>query len=117
MIRYLVLDTQSAEPPIRQVQTHFFTQAPLRTYAVAITNQQHPYHQLRINRGTPCIAVERRQMLTQFAQVEHAVYLAQQVVLRSMIFEIEAVKELTLLSRTFSHHRDVPLHPSSRSDH
>jgi hypothetical protein len=49
VIGNLVLEPKAAEPAIRQVQMHFLAQPALRTDAKAVTDQQHPNHELRID--------------------------------------------------------------------
>ena len=53
-----VFQTQPAEPAIGQVQVHLFAQSPLGTNAIAVADDQHAHHQLRVNRGTPDGAIE-----------------------------------------------------------
>ena len=52
---------------------HFLAQAPLRANAEAVPDDQHPDHELRIDRGAPGVAIELRQVPAQLAQIEHAV--------------------------------------------
>ena len=44
VIGYFILQAQSAESAIGQVQMHLFAQSPLRTDAIAVANDQHPHH-------------------------------------------------------------------------
>ncbi len=89
MVRHRILQTQATEPAIRQIEVDFFAEPTLGTNAKAVTHDQHPYHQLRINRRTPCVAVERRQMAAQFPKIEATINPAQQVIGRNVIVEIE----------------------------
>ncbi len=41
---------------------HFLAQAPFGPDAEAVADEQHPDHQLRIDRGPTHLAVERTQM-------------------------------------------------------
>src|SRR5262245_3843260 len=68
VIGYRVLKTQSAEPAISQVQLDLFAQLPLGADPVAITNDKHPDHQLRINRWPPELAVERLKLAAKIRQ-------------------------------------------------
>jgi hypothetical protein len=52
---------------------HLLAQAPLRADVQAAANQEHADHQLGIDRGPSCCAVEASQMLTQFRAVDKAV--------------------------------------------
>jgi hypothetical protein len=51
MMRNLVLEIELAEPAVSEVQRHFLAQSALMTNTVAVTHQQHPDHQLGIDRG------------------------------------------------------------------
>jgi hypothetical protein len=61
VIRHLAVEPQPAEPAIGQVQMYFLAQAPLRAYAHAIAHDQHPHHQLGIDRRTTDATVKRLQ--------------------------------------------------------
>jgi hypothetical protein len=67
------LEAQSAKPAVREIEVHLLAKPPLRPDAVAIANEQHADHQLGINRGPPSMAVERRELVTQAAQIESGV--------------------------------------------
>jgi hypothetical protein len=64
MIRDLVFYAQPAEPTIRQVQLHLFTQASFRTDTKTVTDDQHAHHQLRIDRRAAGMAIERCEVVT-----------------------------------------------------
>jgi hypothetical protein len=53
---------------------HLFAEAPLRSYAEAVADDEHTDHQLRINRRTTGVAIATREMLAQFTQVEKLIY-------------------------------------------
>ena len=65
MIRCLVFNAQPAEPTIREIQLDLFTQSPLRADTLAVTDNQHPEHQLRFDRWSSGMTVERLQRLAQ----------------------------------------------------
>ena len=67
----------------------FLAQPALGPDAEAVTHDQHPHHQLRINRGPPGVAVERCEVLAQLTQVEKRSIAAQQVIGGNVIVEIE----------------------------
>ena len=50
MVGHLVVEIEPAEPSIGQVQLDFLAQPPLEADAVAVAHDQHPDHQLGINR-------------------------------------------------------------------
>ena len=53
---------EPTEPPICQVQMNLFAQPPFRPDPQALSDQQHPDHQFRIDRWPSRRTVERRQM-------------------------------------------------------
>ncbi|KAF4558096.1 hypothetical protein HBJ16_004328 [Pseudomonas sp. CES] len=61
--------------------------------AVAVANDQHAHHQLRINRRAPDGAVEIGQMGAQVAEVQALINAAQEVLGRDVLFQIERVKQ------------------------
>jgi hypothetical protein len=67
MVRHRVLQAESTEPAIGQIEMDLFAQSALGTNAKAVTDDQHPYHQLWIDRRPPGVTVERREVLPQFA--------------------------------------------------
>ena len=89
MVRYRVLKAESTEPAIGQIEMDLFAQSALGTNAKAVTDDQHPYHQLRIDRRPPRGAVERRQVTAQLAKIEATINSSEQVIGRNVIVEIE----------------------------
>ena len=110
VVRHWVFDAQAAEPAIGQVQPHLFAQATFRADAQAVTNDQHADHWFRVNRRATGMAIVRRQMIMQVRQIEKAVNLAQPVVLRYQIVEVERVKKWLLWLVVTAHHGEE-LHP------
>src|SRR5215472_17639684 len=62
VVRHGTVKPEPAEPAVRQVQVNFLAQPPLRAYAEAIADDQHPNHQLRINGRPTNLTVKRRQL-------------------------------------------------------
>jgi hypothetical protein len=89
VIRYLVFQSQPAEPAIRQVQVNFLAQPPLRPDAEAVAHDQHANQQLGINRRAASMAVERGEVPVQITQIKKLVYATQQVIGGNVIIEIE----------------------------
>ncbi len=58
MVWNLVIEIELAEPAISKVQRHFLAQPPLMANAIAVPYQEHPDHQLGINRGSADLAVK-----------------------------------------------------------
>jgi hypothetical protein len=62
VIRDLVLDAQTTEPPIGEVHLYLAAQQPLRADGKHVTQDQHPDHQYRINRRTAGRGIVRREL-------------------------------------------------------
>src|SRR3546814_7232161 len=75
---------------------HFFAQPTLGTDAEAVTDDQHPNHQGRIDRRPARVAVVGSEVLVQFAQVEEPVDPAQQVVGGNVVFQVERIEQRRL---------------------
>src|ERR1035438_9100459 len=93
MIWYRIFQSQMTEPAIRQIQMDFLAQPPLGADAEAVAYDQHPDHELGINRRPAGVAIESREVLAQFAQIEKTINAAQQMALGDVIFEIEGVEQ------------------------
>jgi hypothetical protein len=87
VIRHLALQAQAAEPAIGQVQMHFLAEPALRANAEAIADEQHPDHQLRVDRRTSDLAVEGPQVSAHAGQVDEPIDRTQQVIGRNVPFE------------------------------
>ncbi len=111
MIGHRAVESQAAEPAIRQVEMHLLTQPALGTDAERVTDNQHPDHQLGVDRGSPRLTVVRPQMIADVRQINETVDRAQQVARRDMILEAEAVKQRLLHHRPLTHHQ--PVSPAS----
>ena len=68
------------------------TQPPLGTDAERVADNQHPDHQLRVDRWPPGLAVKGTQMFADGGQINEPVDRAQQMIRRDMILEAEAVE-------------------------
>jgi len=62
MVGHVAFQTQVAEPAIRQVQMQLVAQTTLRPDPHAVADDQHPDHQLRIDRRTARLAIKRPQV-------------------------------------------------------
>src|SRR3546814_14650756 len=85
-----------------------FAETALGSYAVAVSDDQHPDHQLRINRGPPGVAVVIGQLRAQIAQVETLINAPKKVMVGNVGVEIECVKKPNLSTRSLNHHRRDP---------
>jgi hypothetical protein len=86
---------------------NLFAKPSLGADAKAVADDQHAHHQLGIDRWAACVAVERRKVGTQFAELEEAINATQQVLARDVIVEVEQVEEPVLAAALLTHHRDV----------
>ena len=97
----LVVEIEAAKPWVRKVKFELFAQPPLKADAIAITDNQHPDHQLRIDRRPANLAIERHKLLTKLRQYpcHHRIDPAQQMARWNAPFEVEQVKQLALIAR------------------
>src|SRR2546430_8598368 len=117
MVRNLIVEIELAEPAIGKVQCTLRAQPPFMTNAIAVTNQEHPDHQLGIDRGSADVAVKRLQLFVQIAQNRCREHIdpSQQVVGRDHLVEAKLVKELPLISVLPPHHRRLSCRLLSRN--
>jgi len=96
MIRDLVFDAQPAIPAIGQIDLHLSADATLRADGKHVADDEHPDHEHRIDRRSPGVGVIGRQFLVHPAEVEHGIDLANQMIRRHHLVEVERVEELAL---------------------
>src|SRR3954447_18555855 len=89
-----VVEIEPAEPPIGEVKHHLLAQLPLRAQAVAVTDNQHPDHQLRIDRRPADLPVIGLQLLMHIGEHRRHEYIdaPEQVALRDMIVEPKLIE-------------------------
>src|SRR6266436_2123170 len=94
MVRNRVVEIEPTEPSIGEVQLNLLTKPSLKPDAVAIPDNQHPDHELGVDRGSTDLAVKGRELLTQIGQNSRHSRTdpAQQMARRNAFFEIEEVK-------------------------
>jgi hypothetical protein len=68
MVRELVVEIELAESAVSKVPREFLAQPPLMTNAITVTDQEHPDHQLRIDRGPADVAIKCFQLFVQVGQ-------------------------------------------------
>lgn len=107
MVRNLGVQSQTAEPSIGEVEMNLLAEPPLGPNAHAISNDQHPHHQLGSDRGATDGAVEWLQLRAHARQIEELVDPSKLVVVRDVIIETEIVKQ-PRRCHLRSHHRPVP---------
>ena len=104
MVGHLAVEPKPAEPAIRQIEVDLLAQPPLGANAEAIADDQHPDHQLGINRGPAHAAVERRQLPPQIAKLDEPVDRPQQMIGRNVPFERKLIEQRSLFDLPMSHH-------------
>jgi hypothetical protein len=104
MVRDLAIKPEPTEPSVRQIEVDFLAQSPLRPDAEAIAHDQHPDHQLRVDRGPAHCAVERRQLPPDFSQLDESVDRPQEMTGRNVPFERELIEQRSLFDLPMSHH-------------
>ena len=76
-----------------------FAQPPFGADAIAVADDQHADHQLRINQRTPNRPLEVGEVMAQVAQIETLINAAQKVIGWDVIFKVERVKQSLLPTR------------------
>ncbi len=107
MVGHGALQSQAAEPAIGEVQMYLVAQPSLGPDAHAVADDEHPDHQLRVDRWAAGLAVKRLQMLADARQVHEAVNRTKHVVRRDVPLQVEAVEQRLLRHRPLAHHRLV----------
>jgi hypothetical protein len=110
MIGNVAVDPQPTKPAIGQIEMDLLAQPTLGTNAEAIADNQHPHHQLGIDRRATRLAVVRLQMRSDLRKVDKPVDRAKQVIVRNMPLEAEAVEQRLLHHPPFAHRRPNLLH-------
>ena len=72
----------------------FLTEPPFGTDAHAVADDQHPQHQVGIDRGPADSAVERPQLCTDALQINKPVDAAKQMIPWHIIIEAEIIEQL-----------------------
>ena len=89
VIRDGIFQAQPAEPAVGQIQMDFFAKPALGADAEAVTDDQHPDHQLRINGWPASVAVVFGEVLVEIAKIEILVDAAKEVILGNVVVKIE----------------------------
>src|SRR6267154_97255 len=95
----LVVEIEAAEPAVGEVQLDLLAQLPLEAKAVAVTDDEHPDHQLRVDRRPADLAVEGFQLLPKLSQYPGYGWIdaAKKMMLRNTPLEVEEVEQLALI--------------------
>ena len=104
----LVLDAELAEPAVCEVHLHLTAKRPLRADGEHVTDDEHPDHEHRIDRGAADRGIVGRQLGVHPRQIENGVDLAHQMISRNGIVEVELVEQLALIALQPPHHGKPP---------
>src|SRR5471030_2676643 len=104
MIRDGVLDAEFAKPAIGKVHLHLATDQPLRTDCKDITYDQHPDHQLRIDRRATHGRIMRCKFAAKPGQIESGIDLPHQMIFRNCVAKLKLVEQLTLVTLQTAYH-------------
>jgi hypothetical protein len=83
---------------------NFLAEPALRPDAEAVAHQQHPHHELRIDRRTTGVAIERCQVSAQLREIEESIDAAQKMIRWNVLVEVEGIKQSVLVAAVLSHH-------------
>ena len=73
MVGDLVLDAQTTEPAVRQIDPNLCTDPSLRPDSKDVADEQHSDHEFRVDRRASGVPVERRKLLVDPAKIEHSI--------------------------------------------
>jgi len=110
----LVLDAEAAEPMVGEVQLNLAAECAFRADREHIAENEHPDHQLRIDRRPPCMGVVRRQLTVDPGEIQHRCDTSNLMVIRHHRVEIERIQQLALIVLAPPHHRTAPSMAASR---
>lgn len=109
VVRDCILQAKATEPSIGQVQVDLFAEPTLGANAETVAYDKHAHHQFGIDRWPAGMAIERRKVTVQIAEIEDPIDTPKQMTLRNMIVKVERVKELVLHATLMTHHVDALL--------
>src|SRR5436190_20706953 len=89
------------------MQLDFLGQLAFRAQAIAVPNDEHPDHQIGINRRSANLAVIRLQLPANTAEQRSHKYIdaPEQVILRDTVFKPKRIKQACLIAHLPTHHR------------
>jgi hypothetical protein len=76
-----------AEPMAGQAQVRFLAQSALRANALAVADDEHPHHQLRVHRGSADRVVVASQVTPQIRKIDKAIDWAKLMTSRNVFFK------------------------------
>src|ERR1700684_2650194 len=118
MVRDGIFDAKLAEPAIGEVHLHFTADQSLRADRKDIPHDQHPDHQLRINRQATHGRIMRCKLTAKPGKIESSIDLPYQVIFGNSVAEMKLVEQLTLVTLQTAHHRSTsPRFSSTQRNH
>lgn len=76
---------EPAEPAIRQINMYFLAKTTLGSNTLALDQEQHPHHQLGINRRTSVQIIRWRQKRTNLRQTKEPINATQRMIRRQKL--------------------------------
>jgi hypothetical protein len=104
VIRHRSIQAEPTEPSVGQIEVNLIAQAPLRSDAETVTDQEHPDHQLRIDRRPADDTIEGCQISPDLLKVDKPVDRPQQVVGGDMLVERKLIEQCSLFDLPMPHH-------------
>src|SRR6266516_1560643 len=104
MVRDGIFDAEFAEPAIGEVHLYFTTDQPLRADRKDIPHDQHPDHQLRIDRRATHGRIMRSKFAAKPGKIESSIDLPYQMISGNRVAEMKLVEQLTLVTLQTAHH-------------
>src|ERR1700756_3941379 len=98
MVRDGVFDAEFAEPAIGEVHLHLTTDQPLRADRKDIPHDQHPDHQLRIDRRATHGRIMRCKFTAKPGKIESSIDLPNQVIFGNRVAKMKLVEQFTLVT-------------------
>jgi hypothetical protein len=87
VIRHCPIQTEPTEPPVGQIEMNLIAQAPLRSDAETVTDQEHPDHEFGIDRRPTDAAVEGSQVPPDLLKIDEPVDRPHQMVRGNMLLK------------------------------
>src|ERR1700731_3102554 len=118
MARDGVFDAEFAEPAIGEVHLYLTTDQPLRADRKDIPHDQHPDHQLRIDRRATHGRIMRCKFTAKPGKIENSIDLPHQMIFGDRVVEMKLVEQLTLVTLQTAHHGSTsPRFASTQRNH
>src|SRR6202166_3351661 len=104
MVRNGVFDAEFAEPAIGEVHLYLTTDQPFRADRKDIAHDQHPDHQLRIDRRATHGRIMRCKFTAKPGKIKSGIDLPHQMIFRNRVAKMKLVEQLTLVTLQTAHH-------------